>query len=152
MEKIQISNGNIYSIISGGISATDSNIVVSITANETVEELEKFFSDNEKLSLISSDGEVIRVFNGFSRLVSIAKNKDVAIETTVENNEESTKTADVIVITLEKVSDMEKRLTQIEQALLEIPEMLMGLTANDNSLLNEEKNTEETEDYKDEKN
>lgn len=148
MEKIQISNGNIYSIISGGISATDSNIVVSITTDETVEELEKFFSDNEKLSLISSDGEVIRVFNGFSRLVSISKNKDVVIETIIENGEESAKTADVIVITLEKVSDMEKRISQLEQALLEMPEMLMGLMANDDSL---EESTEdaEMEDYED---
>lgn len=127
MEKIKLSNGQIYEIKTSGITSTDSTLAISIVTDSDLATVENIVSDKEnmrKIELLSESDEVLRIYSDYATLKSIEKRKNVVIETKIieptEEGEEPTEeivTSDVIVFSLKKESDTDARITSLEETV-----------------------------------
>ena len=121
MENIKFLNGESFDITVNGVKSTDENLKIAIVAPEkdlvAVEEMVSNADNTARIELLSENGEVLRIYSGYTVLTSIEKKKDVVIATTIEDGNEVTTKSDVIYITLRKVSDTEARLTSLEETV-----------------------------------
>ena len=127
MEKIKLSNGQIYNIKTSGVMSTDTALTVTIVTDSDLVTVEKIISNKEnmrKIELLSESDEVLRIYSDYVTLKSIEKRKNVVIETKIieptEEGGEPTEeivTSDVIVFSLKKESDTDARITSLEETV-----------------------------------
>ena len=133
MEKIKLSNSNIFEITNNGIHSSDEKLNISIVAPEMdLVTMETLFSEREnvnRIELLSESDEILRIYSGYVDLTNIEKRKNVVISSAVtpeeldENGEvitegsETVVTSDVIVITLCKENESEARITALEETV-----------------------------------
>ena len=121
MEKIKLYNEETFEIIPNGIHSTDETLTVAFLAPKkdlvSLEEMLGNSSNLEKINLLSENDEVLRIYSGYTVLVSIEKQKDVVIATTITEDGEVNTTADVIYIKLRKTNTSEMRLASLEETV-----------------------------------
>lgn len=118
MEKILL-NDNSFDLKTSGIGLHNDRLSVSlVNVSNTLEEIETIFNESAtKITLVSEAGETLRIFNGFTKLVEIRKEKDVILSTKIEDDEEIVTRGDVVTVVLDKVSDTEARVSTLEETV-----------------------------------
>lgn len=118
MEKI-LFNSNSFDIKNAGIKSFNDRLSIDlVNVSNTLDEIEIMLLDSantSKISLVSEAGETLRIFNGFTKLVEIRKDKDVVLSTKIVDDEEVVTKGDVITVVLDKESDFEARLNTVEE-------------------------------------
>ena len=113
MEKIKFSNGDIFEILTSGVHSDDKVLSLAFIAPEkdlvTLETMLLDKNNVARIELLSAVDEVLKIYSGYVKLVSIEKKKDVVIA-------EDTK-SDVIYITLKQLNETETRLSSLEETV-----------------------------------
>lgn len=129
MEKVKLNNKNVFDLASNGMIENSTGLTVKLQApTDSLETLEELFSgDNvSKMYLLSDSEETLKIFNNYSRLVSIEKEKDVLVSSQVVNDEEVKTYADIVTIRLVKESNIERRVNALEETVDELVLVSMG--------------------------
>ena len=120
MEKI-LFNSNSFDVRNSGIKSYNDRLSVNlVNVSNTLDEVETMLLDpanTNKISLVSESGETLRIFNGFTKLVEVSKEKDAIISSEIVDDEEIITRGDVITIVLDKESDTEARLSALEETV-----------------------------------
>lgn len=129
MEKILLSNNKELEIY--GISNTG-NVLALQFQNENMVELEKTFSDQKalkKIALQNIDGGITSVFNDYSILRTISKQKNATI------NEFTGETADIVTVSLEQKPEwmvaQEKMQESYDAAILDLGKAVGNVGTDD---------------------
>lgn len=121
MESIKFSNGDSFEITTNGVRSNDEKVRIALLAPDmdlvAIEEMISSKSNVNRLELLSEEGEVLRIYTGYTVLTAIEKKKDILIDTDIQDGEEVLITSDVIYITLRKENDTEARLTSLEETV-----------------------------------
>lgn len=120
MEKILL-NSKSFDIKTAGIRLSGDHLSLDlVNVSNTLDEVEAILNNPEnttKISLVSSDGETLRIFNGFTKLIEIVKVKNVVLSSEIIDEEEVVTTGDVVTVVLDKVSATEERLSALEDTV-----------------------------------
>lgn len=128
MEKVRLSNGELFDITTNGVRSTSEKLTIAIVAPDTdlvtMEEKVANTDNVARIELLSESEEVLKIYSGYTILTSIEKRKDVVISVTIEEPTDETEEAtevinrsDVIYITLRKANETEARLTSLEETV-----------------------------------
>lgn len=102
MEKIKLLNSEQIEIITNGVWSTDTSLTLQLSTNMDIGEIDKLFSNSEnteKIELLSDNGEVLKIYNGYNHNMTISKDCE----------------AGIITVKQYKQSDIEIRLEKLEQ-------------------------------------
>lgn len=123
MEKIKLNNQKVFDISTNGVIESSTGLTVKLQApTDSLENLEELFSgDNiSKIYLVSESGETLKIFNDYSKLTVIEKEKDVLVSSEIVGEEEVNTYADIVTITLVKESILEHRVNALEETVDEL--------------------------------
>ncbi|MFQ8652507.1 hypothetical protein [Hominilimicola sp.] len=120
MEKIKM-NGKTFELDFTGIVFSENRLVINmINVTEGLEEIEKIFSDTvytDRIELASESDILIKIFKGFTKLTEVSKEVEAHVSTKIVDDEEVVIKSDIIKIVLDKVSDVEKRVSDLEETV-----------------------------------
>ena len=120
MERI-VMNEKTFELAFTGVIISDDRLVINmINVEDGLEQIEKIFNDTtytERIKLLSESDTVIRIFKGFTKLVEVSKEIDVHIATRVVEDAEVEVRGDVVKVVLNRVSDVEKRVSDLEETV-----------------------------------
>lgn len=118
MEKVKLSNSQLFDITINGVNSTEESLKIAIVAPEmdlvAIENLVTTKENVKRIELLSESDEVLKIYSGYSILSSLEKKKDVVIDTTIEGE---VVVSDVIYISLRKENEAEARLSALEETV-----------------------------------
>ncbi|WP_288647029.1 hypothetical protein [uncultured Lactobacillus sp.] len=123
MEKIKLSSGKEYELITCGIALNNGELTLKLLPGDdsldTINSL--FLSENEtsKMTLLSEAGEELAIYNDYTRLQSIKQELETVIGYT-QDEEQTPVNGKLVTIVISKIDDIEKRLLSTEQQLTEL--------------------------------
>lgn len=134
MEKIKLSSGKELELIVCGIIADSQTITMKfIPGEDSLDALNTLLMDTtatKKMTLLSTDGEELAIYNGYTQLQTIKQELNAIIGYT-QDEEQTPITGKLVTATLQKPDRTEMRLeaaetqlTDMQLALCEVYEML----------------------------
>lgn len=111
MEKIRI-NDNEYELAEGYVDSTPTTLSFMVEKSESIDDMISRVENSETISVISEEGEILSVYNGYVRLDSISLDK----------GEEK----DTVRVVLSKPDLTEKRLDSLEDTVDILTEAILG--------------------------
>ena len=128
MEKIKLSNGKQFSIITNGISSSNDSITIKLLPETTsILEIDSLFStsgNTEKMFLLSDEDEVLKTYNGYIQNVSCEIKKNVKIGYN-EYGEEIM--GNLVIVEMTTLSDTEARIAALETSQADQDTAIMDL-------------------------
>lgn len=120
MEKVKLNSDTVISIVTNGISSTESKLMIKMVDDSyTLADIDIIFSSDEntkKIALLSDSDELLKTYNGYDKNISceIRKNAVIGYD---ENG--SNVIGNMFVVCMEKTSDLEERVKTLEASQLD---------------------------------
>lgn len=135
MEKIKLGSGKELELIVCGILAVNNTVTLKFLPGEdSLNELNTLLTDQTettKMTLISTGGDELAIYNGYTQLQSIGQELDAVIGYT-QDEEQDPVTGKLVTVVLAKPDDTvqrlelaEAQLTDMQMALCEVYELML---------------------------
>lgn len=135
MEKIKLGSGKELELIVCGILAVNNTVTLKFLPGEdSLDELNTLLTDRTettKMTLISTGGDELAIYNGYTQLQSIGQELDAVIGYT-QDEEQDPVTGKLVTVVLIKPDDTvqrlelaEAQLTDMQMALCEVYELML---------------------------
>lgn len=121
MEKLKLSSGKELNLIVCGILADSKTVTIKFLPGEedSLDSLNTLLMDaaeTRKMTLLSESGEALSIYNGYTRLQSIAQELEAVIGYE-QDEEQQPVMGRLVTATLGKIDQMEARMEAMEQQM-----------------------------------
>lgn len=130
MEKIKLGSGKELDLIVCGIIADQQTVTIKFLPGEdsldTLNTILINTDETEKMTLLSTGGEELAIYNGYTQLQSIGQELDAVIGYE-QNESQSAITGKIVTAVLRKRNTTEKRLTSLEESIDILAMEILGM-------------------------
>lgn len=123
MEKLKLTNNDKYDVV----SVTDgAELNITVIPIGSIQDMYRTFSNEEnvrKMVLETETGDVLRIFAGFTQLISITYTKDAVIGYDEEGN---SITDNVITVVFKQPDRLQEQINELQSAVIELAGIIGG--------------------------